>query len=140
MIREFRGKYRDLSNFSPHSVALDGVCYPTVEHAYQAAKTLDPFEREYIRMAPTPGKAKRRGRLVVLREDFFNLRVPIMHSLVLKKVLKHSDIRKLLISTAGEEIYEGNTWNDMFWGVSLPEMKGLNNLGKIYMEIRESLL
>ena len=32
---------RFLSNFAYASVLFDGVSYATVEHAYQAAKTLD---------------------------------------------------------------------------------------------------
>lgn len=43
MISEFRGKYRFLSNFYMHGskpwVILDGVPYPSVEHAYQKALT-----------------------------------------------------------------------------------------------------
>lgn len=42
MIDRFDGtKYRFLSNFWPAIVFYDGLEYPTTEHAYQAAKTLD---------------------------------------------------------------------------------------------------
>jgi len=39
-INTFRGKYRFLSNFYYAEVNYEGIRYPTVEHAYQAAKTL----------------------------------------------------------------------------------------------------
>lgn len=42
MIAEFHGPYLFLSNFFPATVQLDGIPYPSVEHAYQTAKTLDP--------------------------------------------------------------------------------------------------
>ena len=41
-VTEFQGEYRFLSNFWPAQVVFEGVTYPTSEHAYQAAKTLDP--------------------------------------------------------------------------------------------------
>ena len=39
MIDKFSGKYAFLSNFFPAEVVLEGEKYPTVEHAFQAAKT-----------------------------------------------------------------------------------------------------
>ena len=44
-INGFNGEHRFLANFVPSPVLLDGVRYPSVECAYQAAKTLDPLER-----------------------------------------------------------------------------------------------
>ena len=38
----------------PAPVVLDGATYPTVEHAYQAAKTLNEAERKTIRENPDP--------------------------------------------------------------------------------------
>jgi predicted NAD-dependent protein-ADP-ribosyltransferase YbiA (DUF1768 family) len=40
-----------LSNFSPYPFVLDGVSWPTVEHFYQAQKSLYAGERERIRAA-----------------------------------------------------------------------------------------
>lgn len=34
---------------------------------------------------------------------------------------------------------EGTTWKDKIWGVDLATMKGKNRLGKILMEVRETL-
>ena len=45
-IEEFKGKYRFLSNFYARSpVEFDGMIFPSVETAYQAAKTLDKKQR-----------------------------------------------------------------------------------------------
>ena len=40
MIKEFKGDYRWLSNFTPCKIELDGFIYPSVEHAYMSAKQL----------------------------------------------------------------------------------------------------
>ena len=45
-----------LSNFSPAVVQYRGVKYRTVEHAYQAAKTLVFAERTQIQKAPTQSR------------------------------------------------------------------------------------
>src|SRR5690348_9381030 len=61
-IAEFQGEYRFLSNFWPAEVAYEGITYPTAEHAYQAAKTMDVNERKRIAALPTPAEAKAAGR------------------------------------------------------------------------------
>jgi len=66
----FKGAYRWLSNFWPAPVMLDGMRYSDVEHAYQAAKTLDPEVRARIAALPKPGQAKRFGRRIQLRPDW----------------------------------------------------------------------
>lgn len=45
MISEFKGESRFLSNFFAVPIMYEGVEYPSVEHAFQAAKSLDPEER-----------------------------------------------------------------------------------------------
>ena len=42
MINEFKGDYRWLSNFEAVTITIDGNSYPSVEHAYMAAKCDDP--------------------------------------------------------------------------------------------------
>jgi len=62
MISEFQGEFRFLSNFWPCKIYFEGMWYDSVEHAYQAAKTLDMDERLRISFLETPGKAKRAGK------------------------------------------------------------------------------
>lgn len=68
-IESFSGPYAFLSNFHPCQSYYEGRNYKSVEHAYQAAKTLDPKERVAIQLAPTAAKAKRLGQAVTIRED-----------------------------------------------------------------------
>jgi len=136
-VKEFSGEYRDFSNFEPAVVTYEGVDYPTVEHAYQAAKTINPAEREAILKASTPGKAKRLGQKVNLRPDWESIKIDIMKDLVTQKFKKNPNLANLLLSTGDQPLEEGNNWGDKFWGIS--GGKGENHLGKILMEIREEL-
>ena len=58
-IESFSGVFRFLSNFYPAPVHYEGIDYPTSEHAFQAAKTVDKNQRLNIAMLETPGEAKR---------------------------------------------------------------------------------
>lgn len=136
IIDSFTGPYRWLSNFWPARVWLDGEAFPTVEHAYQAAKTLIEADRSRIKGCFTPGDAKRAGRLVALRQDWLAVRVPVMRELLREK-FTDPDLRAKLVATGDAELVEGNTWGDTFWGVC--RGKGENTLGSLLMELREEL-
>lgn len=135
-IARFSGKHRFLSNFWPAEVELDGLYYPTVEHAYQAAKTFDSFWRDIIRCAETPQEAKQTGRLAPLRHGWEEIRLEVMRGLVWQK-FAHPDLRAKLLATGTAELIEGNTWGDIYWGVY--GGVGENNLGRILMNIRERI-
>lgn len=135
-IDSFKGDHAFLSNFYRSSIVMhDGMEYPTVEHAFQAHKTHDMQERHHISQLDTPGKAKRAGRKVKLRDDWEEIKVAIMRGIVERKFLDHRDLREKLLATGNAELIEGNTWNDIFWGMC--RGKGENHLGKILMEVRE---
>lgn len=140
MIREFQGPYWFLSNFWPAAVVLDGIEYPTVEHAYQAAKTLDPALRLRIRAAATPGEAKRLSRAIPRRLDWDEVRLAVMAHLVQQKFARHPRLADQLIGTYPHELQEGNRWGDVFFGVDLRTGRGFNHLGKILERVREDLI
>jgi len=62
LIDSFEGDYGFLSNFSHDPVRYKGVLYNTSEHAFQAAKTNNPKEKEVVKLAATPFIAKKRGK------------------------------------------------------------------------------
>jgi len=136
MIDSFKDEYRFLSNFWPAEVRFEGLQYPSVEHAYQAAKTEDPKERVDVQSCTTPGKAKRQGRKVTMRSDWDDVKVDIMEHLLYEK-FAHPELRDRLLQTGTQGLVEGNTWGDTFWGVS--GGKGENHLGRILMKIRKDL-
>ncbi len=139
MINSFTNEYRFLSNFWPATVIYMGKTYPTVEHAYQAAKFDDPYIREQIGVADSPVRAKKLARTFTpqIREAFHMHKIEIMHELLFQKFTKHDQLRHKLLATHPHELVEGNWWNDTFWGVCAG--KGQNNLGKLLMNIRSQL-
>lgn len=132
-IYRFSHGYRFLSNFFPSEVYFDGLSYPTVEHAFQAAKTLDIAQRSHIRAQPTPAKAKEEGRKVKLRPDWETVKVQVMYLLLVQK-FSRPDLRESLLATGDLRLVEGNTWGDTYWGVCNGE--GTNVLGKLLMTVR----
>ena len=141
MIQKFHGEHAFLSNFHPSHITFEGIAYPTVEHAFQAAKSNDPETRQKIADKDTPGKAKRAGgrRGIVHDFDFDAWEAKKVETMEHICRLKFADpsFRALLESTGDQELQEGNNWNDTFWGISLKTGKGRNNLGKILMKIRD---
>jgi ribA/ribD-fused uncharacterized protein len=140
-IYQFSGKYAFLSNFWPCKVMFEGIEFSTVEHAFQSAKTTNPVEREMVRLAATPVKAKRAGRKVTLRRDWDGVKIGIMRCLLLIKFEENEMLRELLLSTGDLELIEGNTWGDKFWGQVLEDGKwvGRNELGKLLMSVRDEI-
>jgi len=125
-----------LSNFHPSTIYVDGKSYKTIEHAYQAHKTLVEAERDVVRSAKTPAEAKKLGRSVQMRPDWDSVKVDLMRSFVRKK-FESPFLAQLLINTNDDELIYGNTWNDKFWGVC--KGSGQNWLGIILMEVRTEL-
>lgn len=136
-IDRFTGEHAFLSNFYSAPVEYEGVMYPTVEHAFQAQKTLDQDERLLIKAQMKPADAKRRGRDVALRADWEDVKDEIMGALVLDKFVRHPRLRERLLATGDRELIEGNTWGDTYWGVCGGE--GKNQLGRILMRVRAHL-
>lgn len=135
MIDRFTGEYLFLSNFWPVQIPYQGLLYPSTENAYQAAKTLDQFQRYWFQSC-TPGQAKRKGNAIALRADWEHVKLAVMEELL---VIKFSDpwLHEQLMATGDHELVEGNTWGDTFWGVC--GGRGHNHLGKLLMKIRDTL-
>ncbi|WP_160310950.1 GTP cyclohydrolase II [Streptomyces sp. 150FB] len=134
VIDRFAGPWEFLSNYSPAQVRLGNRPYPTVEHAYQAAKTTDEQVRARIAATPDPDEAKALGRRHANRPDWEEAKVVVMRALVEEK-FRAPDLRERLLATGSAELVEGNDWGDRFWGVC--DGHGQNTMGLILMAIRE---
>lgn len=133
MIGEFQGQYRWLSNFWP----LRGGW--TLEHWFQRGKATCQEDVDYIMAAPRPGIAKRRGREIECRRDWDEVKDDLMLRLVRRKFMDPELAGKLL-ATGDQELVEGNSWHDNYWGVCHCGCgKGENRLGKILMRVRDEL-
>lgn len=135
-IDTFHGEYHWLSNFEPSPIVYKSQLWPTVEHAYQAAKTDNTEQKERIRAAPTPSNAKVWGRKATMRRTWEDEKVGVMCELLERK-FSIPEFRDKLLATGDEELIEGNWWGDTFWGVC--EGRGLNWLGVILMTIRKGM-
>lgn len=142
MIDCFDGKFAFLSNFSKSPISDGNIVFPTVEHYFQAAKTLNMEDYEAIAAADTPGQAKRLGRNVKLREDWEEIKEQVMLD-ALRKKFSLPAFRAMLLSTGDEELVEGTTWHDNVWGNCTCErcknIEGQNKLGKLLMQVREEI-
>ena len=50
---------------------------------------------------------------------------------------QNPELGNKLLETGNQELVEGNTWGDIFWGVC--NGKGQNWLGKILMMVRDEI-
>lgn len=135
-IAGFFGPHRFLSNFFDAKVTLEGDTYPSVENAYQAAKT-----KRHLRSAfqiCSAGQAKTMGRSVVVRKDWDAIKVDVMRDLLMQKFAPGTEMAKKLLETNPRELIEDNTWGDTFWGRC--KGRGQNNLGRLLMQCRELLM
>lgn len=129
--------YRFLSNFAAAPLELDGIRYPTSEHAYMAEKVIDREERLRLAALPTPGAARRAGQLVVMRSDWDIYKPHAMLRVVRAKFRQNPDLAQRLLDTGTRYLSEDNSWGDRYWGVVQGE--GLNMLGKTLMQVRDEL-
>lgn len=136
-IKQFRGKYYFLSNFSDYPVQLDGLTYLNGEAAFQAGKVTTQKEKLAFVGIP-PNIAKSKGRRVKLRNDWEVIKVGRMRQVIDAK-FANPKLATLLLQTGDAELLEGNNWNDKIWGVDINTLQGKNQLGKILMDKREQL-
>ena len=136
-IDSFSGDYRFLSNFYPSLVIFNGLQFQTVEHAYQAAKSLKYSDQIKIKKAKNPSKAKRLGRSVTIRSDWEEVKEEIMLQLFCQK-FGQSPLTHKLLATKNLSIIEGNNWGDTYWGIC--RGVGKNRLGILLMRVRDEML
>lgn len=135
VIDSFRDEYRWLSNFYKTPVEYEGVLYPSLENAYQAAK-FKPVKREVFKTC-SPYHAKVYGRGKGCRRDWEKVKLAIMELLISKKFSFGSYLASQLLATGDAELIEGNKHGDIFWGVCGGH--GENHLGELLMARREYL-
>ena len=142
MINHFEGKYSFLSNFYQSTITDGNLMFPTVEHMFQAAKTINMAEYEKIACARTPNEAKYLGRHCTIRKDWEEVKEQVMYKALVEK-FSIPELQKALLATGDEELIEGNYWHDNTWGDCYcdhcKDIKGQNLLGKLLMQIREEI-
>ena len=141
-ITVFDGDHEFLSNFSPDSFEWRNIHWQTSEHAYQAVKTVNHEEFEYVKNADSPGQAKKRGRRIKCRADWEQIKDEVMLDILRCKFAPGTELAGKLVATGEAELVEGNYWHDCYWGRCTCAgcgNKGKNMLGKTLMQIRAEL-
>ena len=138
MIDVFTGDFDFLSNI----YKIEKGRY-TLEHLFQAAKTLDQNWKKVILNAPKPGKAKKYGRVCPKRSDWEDIKLDVMEGLVRDK-FRDTSLALKLTDTFPDRLVEGNIWHDNFWGDCgcdrCKNVTGKNHLGRILMKIRKEII
>jgi len=133
-ITKFRGEHAFLSNFFGAEIRIGNNTYSTNEHAFHAAKCVDPAQHVLILNAKSPAEAKSIGKEVTLKPNWLEIQDEIMFFINMVKYTTHFDLKQKLLATGSRELVEGNWWGDTYWGVC--NGAGENRLGKILMRIR----
>lgn len=138
--------YIYFSPYTSHAINIDGVIYPTVEHAYQCARYTDKKIIEEIRNATSPVKAWQTStkykHLQISEFKDEEYKVNVMRNLMKMKIEQHEEVHDALKNTGNLEIVKLIVTyppGDGFWDIG-EDGKGQNMIGKIWMELRKELL
>lgn len=137
-IDRFDGPHFFLSNFFPCRVFHEAVAYPSSEHAFQAAKAVNPDDKIRIKNCRTCREAKELGQTIQLRADWEKVKLDIMYSIVTKKFRDNPKLMGKLLATGNSILEEGNRHGDTFWG-KVRDV-GQNHLGRILMRVRDEAM
>lgn len=131
--------YGELCNYYVCPMIIDGIEWRSVEHYYQAQKSLAPAYQRLVHDALTPADAKALGNasLCVLRADWDTWKLMAMRKALFAKFTQHKDLRDLLLGTGDLTLHE-NSMVDYYWGIG-EKRTGLSMLGKLLMALRDEL-
>ena len=130
----------ELSNFSRHSVFIDGLIWPTTEHYYQAQKFVMNEQQEIIRCAASPMLAKSLASDLqnkIEKTDWHSARDGVMLKALRAKFSQHPDLAIKLLSTNNRNLIERSN-NDRYWG-DPGDGSGQNKLGQLLMQVRSEI-
>ena len=127
-----------LRNDYSANVILDDEIYPSVEHAYQAAKTQNIDLRKKIQNASVHEARKIGKNEITIPLTWDTDRLVVMKQLQKSKYTDNLNLKLKLLLTGNEEIIQGGTMPDKFWGQD-DFGDGKNHNGKIIMKVREEI-
>lgn len=134
-------EFYPFDNFSSFKVEWNGYLFSSVEEAYQAASFMGSDEElvEKIKKSHFADEAQRiaYANRDKRREDWDDVKVSIMEELLRLKIEQNPYVKKKLLQTGDYMIVEDSPKDD-FWGWG-PNRNGQNNLGKLWMKLREEL-
>ena len=119
---ELKGPYKCLGNSYSATILVEGITYPSVEHAFQAAKVSDRATKFQISKASL---AEVRNLLedIWIRPNWNDVKYATLHQLVKLKFESNKELAKVLLGT-GTKLLGGKTEAE---------------LGSILMKVRSEL-
>ena len=134
-------EFYPFDNFSSFKVEWNGYLFSSVEEAYQVASFMESDEElvEKIKKSHSADEAQRisYANRDKRREDWDDVKISIMEELLRLKIEQNPYVKKKLLQTEDYMIVEDSPKDD-FWGWG-PNRNGQNNLGKLWMKLREEL-
>ena len=134
-------EFYPFDNFSSFKVEWNGYLFSSVEEAYQAASFMGSDEElvEKIKKSHSADEAQRiaYANRDKRREDWDDVKISIMEELLRLKIKQNPYVKKKLLQTEDYMIVEDSPKDD-FWGWG-PNRNGQNNLGKLWLKLREEL-
>lgn len=132
-----------LSNYSAHAIEIEGILYPTVEHAYHSLRYDDQKIQQEIIQARSPFLAWQISQKYKdqQKKDFVENKLQVMEDLLRIKVSQHIDVKQVLSESGNIQIVKHITTGpaaDGFWDDGVDGL-GENHIGKLWMKIREEL-
>lgn len=153
-------KYALLSNYSNHRIMHNiGRSWNSVSHYYHGQKFCYYYTNsvliETIYNATTPQEAEILGTMrypqpkywwqkyffknqyYLFHPQWNSIKLKVMKDAILAKVVQHIDARETLVATANKTLIV--EMENTFWGIN-KNGQGENHLGKIFMDIRDSMM
>jgi N-glycosidase YbiA len=137
--------YIYFSPYTAHAIEIDGVLFPTVEHAYQCQRYSDQGIIDEIRAATSPVYAwevstkYKHLQIPEFRNEDYKLEV--MKKMMRLKAAQHADVRQALIDSGDKKIVKhivSYPPGDGFWDDG-EDGRGENHMGRMWMEIRDEI-
>lgn len=130
------------SNFSSFAVKWKGKLWPTSEHAYQAAhffKTAPNLAKKIYKARSAHEAYKiAKANADKAPKNWHDIKVGVMEDIIRHKLKQNPYAKHKLLQTGKRLIVEDSP-KDGFWGWG-PKRKGRNELGKIWMRLRDSIM
>lgn len=135
--------YGVFSNLYKRPVELDGVTYPTAEHAYQAGKARKPAVRDWLMAAPSPALLAMAAHGLYywdIAPGWSKTKFDRMRRVLLAKFSQNDDLQATLLATGDAVLIECATVDNevnRLWG----QVNGVgrNMLGTLLMDVRKHL-
>jgi predicted NAD-dependent protein-ADP-ribosyltransferase YbiA (DUF1768 family) len=122
-ITSFKSEYSFLSLEYPYRIDFRGDLYPTLLHAFLAARATNSMDRTYIRRNSSTAKALKRGFKVAWRADWDVVEYQTLLVLTRVKFPPGTKLAAKLLDTGDAELVEGKVGITQFLGPVLMKVR-----------------